>query len=480
MMMPVRRRARTAALFVLGIGLGPAAFDLRAQSTAIIGATLIDGTGREPVRDAVVILDGNRIRYAGPRAGAPVPERAARVDARGRYVIPGMMDGNVHLYSGLMPDNLKSYDGRFDELVLEAAQVALQHGVTSLFDTWGPREALVTARDRINSGAAPGSRIFVAGNIIGMYGPATKVATATAPGVLTPEELARFDAMWEQGVGADLLWRTPDQVRIRVRDYIATGRVDMVKYLSSDHDQMELIAFSPESQRAIVEEGRRAGLNVQAHTTSVESLRLAIEAGADLLQHCDVTGPEPIPAATIAAMVDRKLACAVGFQAARRMDWERAGMPESRKAAANVKERNGRALIRGGVLLLMATDGGLSKPLDAKQAADPRFAQMIGPDNSYAFPEAHLLWLKAAIEKGMTPMDALLGATRNVAIGYGRDKDLGTLEPGKRADLVILSADPLADPANYAKVWAVYKDGAAVDRARLPVKRIVTAEPGQD
>jgi len=86
-----------------------------------------------------------------------------------------------------------------------------------------------------------------------------------------------------------------------------------------------------------------------------------------------------------------------------------------------------------------------------------------------------LLWLRAAIEKGMTPMQGLLAATRNVAIGYGMAKDLGSLEPGKKADLVILDADPLADPANYAKVSAVYKDGLPVDRAKLPVKRIVTS-----
>lgn len=468
-------RTRLWVPAALALAAGPAL----AQTTAITGATLIDGTGRAPVQDAVILLQGNRISYAGPSRGAPIPRGATRVDASGRYVIPGLMDGNVHLFSGLMPDKLKLYDGRFEELVLEAAQVELRHGVTSLFDTWGPREALVTARDRINAGVAPGSRIFVAGNIIGMYGPATKVANAVAPGTLTPEELARFDAMWEQGVGADLLWRTPDQVRARVRDYIAKGRLDILKYLSSGHDQMELIAFSPEGQRAIVEEGHRAGLNVQAHTTSVESLRLAIEAGADLLQHCDLTGPEPMPARTIAIIVERKLPCAVGFQTSRRMDWEREKMSEPQKRALNVKDQNDRALIKAGALLLMATDGGLSKPLDAKQAADPRFAQMIGPDNSYAFPEAHLLWLRAAIEKGMTPMQALLAATRNVAMGYGMAKDLGTLEPGKKADLVILDADPLADPANYAKVSAVYKDGLVVDRARLPVKRIITAEQDQ-
>jgi imidazolonepropionase-like amidohydrolase len=87
-----------------------------------------------------------------------------------------------------------------------------------------------------------------------------------------------------------------------------------------------------------------------------------------------------------------------------------------------------------------------------------------------------VLWFKAAIERGMTPMNALLSATRNVARAYGKARDLGTLEVGKRADLVVLSADPLADPNNYGNIVDVYKDGIRVDRNTLPTKRLMSPQ----
>jgi imidazolonepropionase-like amidohydrolase len=466
--------ARIAAVLMLAFWAGLASAPVAARPTAIVGATLIDGTGRQPVARSAVVLDGDRILYAGPARGAPIPNDALRIDATGGYLIPGLMDANVHLFSGIMPDRMKAHEGRFAELVLEAAQITLKAGITTVFDTWGPREGLVTARDRIASGAAPGSRILVAGNIIGMDGPATKLGGAF-PGTLTPEEMKRFDAMWEQGVGADLLWRTPAQVGETVRAYIATGQLDILKYLSNDHDLMHLIAFSPDAQRAIIAEGHRAGLNVQAHTTSPEGLKLAIEAGADLLQHCDISGFEPIPAETIALIAQRRLPCAAMFHTSRRLAWEQQNMPELLKVVTRVQDQNDRAPIKAGALLLLATDGGVPPPVDPKLAADPRFAQMQGPDNSSEIPRAHILWLIAAREKGMAPMDALMAATRNIAIGYGRAKDLGTVEAGKLADLVLLDSDPLADPENYARIRAVWKAGVAVDRAALPQKPILTA-----
>jgi imidazolonepropionase-like amidohydrolase len=444
-----------------------------AAPKAIVGGTLIDGTGRAPISDAVILIERDRVTWSGPRPSAVIPRHAIRVDARGRTIVPGLMDGNVHLFSAVRPDSLQQYEGRFEDLIIEAAQIELKHGVTTVFDTWGPRAALVAARDRIDAGATPGSRIFVGGNIIGMSGPATKLAQAL-PGTLTPEAAKRFDELWEQGVGEDLLWRTPQQIGTAVHDYIATGHLDFIKYLSSGHDRMEMIAFSPDAQNAIVEEGHHAGLRVQAHVTSPESLKMAIIAGVDLLQHCDVSGYEPIPAATLDRIAARRIPCAAMFHTDARLAWEADHYPELLKIVDKVQDQNDRALIRDGALVAMATDAGVPPPPDEKADKDPRFAQAQGPDNPNTFPHAHVLWLRAAIEKGMSPMAALQSATRNVAIAYGRENDLGTIEAGKKADLVILDADPLADPRNYARVRAVYKDGAEIDVAALPTRRIIS------
>src|SRR5262245_14426661 len=123
---------------------------------AIVGATVIDGTGSPPMRDAVILIEGERI--VSVTSGVPgVPEGAEVIPADGRYVIPGLMDANVHLYAGIVPDLLLDYEGRYAELVEEAAQVTLRAGVTTVFDTWGPLAPLTAVRDRIDRGEISGS-----------------------------------------------------------------------------------------------------------------------------------------------------------------------------------------------------------------------------------------------------------------------------------------------------------------------------------
>jgi imidazolonepropionase-like amidohydrolase len=272
---------------------------------AIVGATVLNGTGKAPIGDAVVLVDGDRIHsVAAARGDGAAPENADVVDARGKYVVPGLMDANVHL-CGPYPDVLLRYEGRYAALIEEGAQLTLRSGVTTVFDTWGPLESLVAARDRINRGDAVGSRMYVAGTIVGFDGPLS--ADFFTPGqFLGPGTVRRINAHFEQGLGPDLCWRTPDGVRRAVGDYIERSGVDFVKYASSGHGQFRhLIALSQPAQEAIVDEAHRAGRTVQAHTTTVESLRMAVEAGVDLVQHPDATGLEPIPDETLAAMVER-------------------------------------------------------------------------------------------------------------------------------------------------------------------------------
>src|SRR5262249_34933863 len=111
---------------------------------------------------------------------------------------------------------------------------------------------------------------------------------------------------------------------------------------------------------------------------------------------------------------------------------------------------------------LLTTDAGVLDP-DIGDALTQRI-------NAYPDPEtdlgtSHLHWLRAATERGLSPMDTLLAATRNIAEAYGHDDELGTVEVGKRADIVVLDADPFADSDNYGKIAHVMKDGRLVDRA---------------
>jgi cytosine/adenosine deaminase-related metal-dependent hydrolase len=138
-----------------------------------------------------------------------------------------------------------------------------------------------------------------------------------------------------------------------------------------------------------------------------------------------------------------------------------------------VKDSNERKLIRAGGTILLATDGGM---YGATARASRSMGQLLAlPDMPWELGSAHIPWFRAALERGMTPTDGLLAATRNIAEAYGKGDELGTIERGKLADLLVLEADPLADPANLARIAIVVKDGALVDRDRLPERPVLTA-----
>ncbi len=441
--------------------------------TAIVGGTVIDGTGASPIHDAVVLVADDRVRSVSRAADAVVPEGARIIDAAGRYVIPGLIDANAHL-STWMPDVLLKHEGDYATLVEEAAQVTLRSGLTTLFDTHGHLESLISVRDRIDQGDAVGSRILAAGNIIGLDGPFS-ADYFTAGGLLGLDTMKRINAQFENGIGSDLLRLTPDGVRRRVRDYIERSGIDFVKYASSGHGrQRHLIAFSELTQRAIVEEAHRAGMTAQAHSTTVESLRIAIEAGADLLQHGNLTSDEAMPDETLQAIVDRSLPVAALVYTDAQHAWVRENGSEwIRTFIINeTTDQNNRRLIEAGARLLLTTDG---FALGQHVVNHPLMAGLLAcAPPVYVLGESHFVWLEAVVERGMAPMDALQAATRNVAEAYGHAADFGTLEPGKRADLLILDADPLADVHNYRRIAEVMKDGTLVDRAALPTRRILS------
>jgi len=130
---------RSAAILLIS------ATSLAAQSIAVTGATVIDGTGKAPITDGVVVITNGRISAVGKVGTVQVPASTRTVDARGKYVIPGLMDANLHLFLNLDLETLIKYEGRYHEVAIEGAQIALKSGLTTVFDTWGPRDALCTS-----------------------------------------------------------------------------------------------------------------------------------------------------------------------------------------------------------------------------------------------------------------------------------------------------------------------------------------------
>jgi imidazolonepropionase-like amidohydrolase len=440
---------------------------------AIIGATVLDGTGGEPVAGGTIVYRDGRIESTGPADQVEVPADVPVTDASGKFVIPGLLDANVHLFPQI-PDYILLHRGRYEELIIEGAQLALSGGVTTVFDTCGPVDALIAARDSINRGDTIGSRMFVAGNIIGFPGPLA-AEHAQHGNLLGGETLAAINADWEKGTGPDTWWLTPEHLAERVRAYIEQLDVDFIKYAASAHDTPQ-INYSARAQTAIIDTAHAAGLPVQAHTMSVESLRMAVEAGVDLLTHPNVTGSEPIPSETIDLIVANGIPSSANLWTERYMEFALAHWSTRRRTyyGPYVVE-NCRRLIEAGAELVLTTDGFIAGP---RTRSHPYFSNCVpieqAPDFPYHLGHSHLLWFEAAAEQGMTAMDALVSATQGVAKAYRKDGELGTLEPGKIADLIVLDADPLVDPRNYRRISDVVKDGRTVDLAALPQQRLAS------
>jgi imidazolonepropionase-like amidohydrolase len=216
-------------------------------------------------------------------------------------------------------------------------------------------------------------------------------------------------------------------------------------------------------------------MTVQAHVTSPESIDLAVDAGVDILTHGDISGPVyPIPPETIKKIVDHGVAISVLSLTRRAID------AQSKQAKDNlllpymkVAAENIRNLTNAGARLLLSTDAGVEDPVRLSESPTLAADTVDAPTT---LGEGHFNGLIAFEEAGMAPMEILKTATSNVAKAYKVDKDLGTLEVGKAADLVILDANPLASARNYRRINAVIKGGKAVDLAALPTAPVISSK----
>lgn len=436
-------------------------------SLAFVGGTIIDGNGGDPISDGVLVVEGQRISAVGGPL-TPIPPGAAIIGTAGRFIIPGIMDANVYLLGDIYPVTLIRYENRYDELALEAAQVALTNGITTVFDTYGPRKQLIQARDAINDGRSVGSRIYLAGACIGFGGPYSEdFFPKFKEGMF--DYANELNKMWSETVGPELMWMSLDEIRATIRNHANSG-VDFLRFAVnvSAPAGSPYIAFSPRIQRLIVEEGHRAGITVQGHTTSVEGIHLAVEAGVDILQHPDYTGPTHVmPPETIDMLLERRMPCALRASLNEALPYLRRG-----GEFYEIGDRNQRAMISAGANVLLSTG---SAVLSANTRGMPPLVGVPYEILLAPLGEGHFNWLLAVEQRGMKPMDALMAATRNVARAYKLDKDLGTLEPGKVADVVILEKNPLERAVNYRSIAQVVKEGRLVDRSKLPTQRLLTA-----
>jgi imidazolonepropionase-like amidohydrolase len=435
------------------------------------------------VSDAVVVVSGGRVTAAGPRASVQVPQGAMVVDAAGKFVVPGFVDTNVHLslYGGVADryETLAKYHPRQKEIVLEAAQLQLKWGVTTVRDSYGLLMPLVAVRDQIAAGGAIGPRILAAGNIVGWGGPySISFSLIKEQGLTLFQEQVNDEV--SQGAGEDLVDMSPEELRTAIRAYLDKGP-DFIKYGGTAHfARPAFIGFSPEAQKVMVEEAHRRNRGAETHATTADGLRLSIDAGIDLIQHPELLGMRELPDSLVRAIVDKKIVCSMLVSTitgdawkkhvkdrdeavAKRAEAEKKLTgPQRPKTSAEVRQRESED---GLDLITVGTDN--------YWAAAPEFSRGPKPDTQ-SHGVGTILAIEGLVELGMTPAQALVAATKNGAIASRGLAEFGTLEAGKRADLLVLDASPLADITNIRKVSVLIRDGRVIDRDKLPAQRVLS------
>jgi len=482
--------------------LVPAFSTAPASDLALVGGTVITATGSPPIENAIILIDNGVIAAVGPTREVSVPAGTRTLDTKGKFITPGLIDTNVHLILMTVPEFFVKYENRLADIALQSAQVGLKYGMTTMADSWGPLEPLLEVRDRINSGEVVGSRVLVAGNIVGLGGPFSSYFMGSwdlrGPdmrygGWVHPVIQKRINDLWEAGAGPELLAMTPEEAGEAMKAYVAKG-VDFVKLAVSGHgiSPVEPLLFSPAAMKAMREEVRRAGIPFQTHTFTVESLRLAIELEPEMLQHPNVMNIPWFAAtkaqkqstrASIDAIVHNGIYCGLMAIPSKTKQeiytkWEPGDHMDqpylnqvmmSRApyiAAFPIEPRieGLREWLDSGVKYTLATDQG-------PEAAD------LGPVAWGRLGRAHFERLEDLQDCGESPVDILIAATRNGAEAYGLGDQIGTVEIGKRADLLVLDADPLVDIANFRKIQHVIKDGQIVNRDALPTIRVLDFDP---
>ena len=480
------------AVWLLLAILQPAA----AQNTVVISdVAVIDGTG-SPLRSGVtVVVEGGKISRIESSSRAAVPAGAVVIDGTGKYLLPGFIDSNVHasIYgNSKRRETVVKYGERNAELVLEFVQRQLMHGVTTVRDSYGALMPLMEVRDRIDRGEAVGSRLLVAGNIVGWGGPFSMTFS-----LMAEEDLTLFQAKWNdwiaQEVGEELMDMGPEEVRSAINRYLDKGP-NFIKYGGTSHFRTpSLIGFSPRVQTVIVEETHKRGRIAETHSTSSEALRMSVEAGIDLIQHPEILSRD-YPDDLVELIVARDVLCAMRSNTLTGKSWQEhlekkakeedllreAPKPKTsaerrqRNERLNVKyeieRRNAEKLIRAGCRVTIATDN--------YQGRAPEFRKEPKPEVQEA-GIGSILAIEGLVELGMTEMEAIVAATRNGAIAAGMLDSIGTIEVGKNADLILLRNNPLENISNIRSLEQLIVRGRVVDLGSLPEKRIFYLKPAQ-
>jgi len=401
-----------------------------AQITAVRAGRLIDPDSGTVLTDQIILIRDSKIEKVGK--GIDVPANATVIDLSKMTVLPGLIDCHTHVADGAHDgEPMGQFKKTGAQVALESvpnARAMLESGFTTVRDV-GTYRALgdIALRDAINRGDIIGPRMFVAGAYVTISGGAGAL-TGLAPDIQLPWDLRYGEA------------NSPWEVRKVIRQLAHDG-VDHIKVLSSGavlthgsnpHSQ----EFTPEELQAAVDEAGHFGLRVEAHAHSPEGIKNAIRAGVASVEHASMIDDEGI---ALAKQHGTYLDMDIYDEECIQEDGRNGKMPkdflEHDAHLGQIQRDNFRKAVAAGVKMSFGTDAGVC----AYGTSGKQFAFMV--------------------KYGMTPMQAIQAATSNAADLLGHSSEIGSLKPGKYADIIAVASDPLADIRLLENVKFVMKDG---------------------
>ena len=422
---------------------------LLAQKKALVGGTLINGYGNEPIPNSVIIIENETIIKVGTVESVLIPEEAEIISTEGMSILPGLWDMHVHLMITGHADYTywdKTYLPLFEKVIMPAsAHQLLLAGVTSARDLGGPLQASIRTREAINAGKIPGPNLYVSGPFL---------QKKPYPGT----EAFRWGVDGEK------------DARLKVKKLAQAG-VDCIKLI--DQDQM-----SKEEIHAIVEEAHSNNLKVVAHSHRPEEIRLGLEVGVDNFEHTGLSSAPAYPKDIIESITERTAQMNLGplywtptievlynhdyvIKNPENLDNEswHLGLPDS--IVNDIKN----SIRKPGELPYFQLTSIRKPTLKTKfdQLKKTGVVMLIGTDSGVPMKfHSQSTWNELDIwvrELGVPPLEAIKSATYWPAKFMGVEDKVGTISVGKQADIIGVKGDVLRYISLLQKVDLVIKKG---------------------